>query len=377
MRISKNSIITGAAILTTITTAGCQAPADSSKSHLSSLGLEDARSSLNKCLSSSASVVAFSDTNVNFSGNANIKGSVVLLGGSSIRLSGNAKIAEKLYTPSNDKISASGNASAGEVVVRDLTGNEKNVLDFVDSLATLSETGSIQQINSSMTLHGNGSLNVIQVNGDLALSGRQTLTLDGTANDLFLINVAGNVSLFGNSNIVVSGTLPPENVLFRLPRSGANVQLAGNGNVQGTFIAPRGTAQISGNGHIQGSVLAWNSITLTGNGLTFDPAPFCPVAVIDPSPTPSASPSASPSVEPSASPSVDPSASPSVDPSASPSVEPSASPSVDPSASPSVEPSASPSPTASPTGSSTTPSPSPSPMPTTCTGAFCGGIIGV
>lgn len=362
MRASKNILVNSAVVFTALATTACQAPSDPSvPSHLSLTNSGSIRTQMNQCLSTSASLVALSDTAVNFSGNATIKGSVVLLGSSTLRLSGNAKISDKLYLANIDQVSASGNASVGQVVVRDLTGNEKNVLNFVDDLGSLAETSTLQRISSSMTLHGNGSLNVIQVNGDLSLAGNQTLTLDGSANDLFLINVGGNVSLSGNSNIVVSGNLPAANVLFRVPTSGANVSLSGNGKVQGTFIAPRGTAQISGNGRIQGSVLAWNSITLSGNGLTFDPVPFCPI-VAAPTPTPSPTVTATPS--PSSSPSSSPSVTPSTTPSASPTVDPS--PTVSPSASPSATPSASPSPEVSP-----------SPSPSTCSGPFCGGMIGV
>jgi hypothetical protein len=106
-----------------------------------------------------------------------------------------------------------------------------------------------------------------------------------------------------------------------------------------------------------------------GHALSEIDVNYC-LKAVGPSPTPSTTPP-SPSVSPSPSPSVSPSPSPSVSPSPSPSVSPSSSPSPTPSPSPSPTPSPSPSVTPSPE-----PSASPSPSPTSCTGPFCGGIIG-
>ena len=313
---------------------------------------------LNKCLSPTAGVVGFSNTDVTFSGNCNVGGSVVLLGNSTLQMSGNANISGKIICPSNGQVRMSGNAS-GQVVDDDLSRNESAVLDFGANLDGLAGTQFFDNINSSVTIQGNGGLNVIQVNGDVNLAGNSTVTLKGNAQDLFLINVSGQVTISGNANVNVSGSLPAANVLFRLTGNSGNVALTGNGHVCGTFFAPHGSAQVSGNGVIEGSVFASDSIAITGNGLTFNPVPFCP-GNYAPSPSPSPSPTNSDTGCGGGG----------GDGRGNPSPTPSSSATASPSPSPTSSTTATPSP--SPTESST---PTPSPSPSSCTGPFCGGGV--
>lgn len=345
--------------------AGCEAPSsgpqDASNVASSGVRLNADYALLNQCLSPTSSVVAFSDTAMTISGNGNVRGSVVLLGHSTLTLSGNAKVSDRVITPSSNQIMMNGHPTVGNVVVQDLTRNEADVLRFGEDLGSLAATAIYDSIQSSMTLQGNGGLNVIQVNGDIMLSGQNTLTLNGGAHDLFLINVGGDVQVSGQANIKTSSAMSEANVLFRLTgtmRGMPKISITGNGMISGTFFSPLGGAQVSGNGTLQGSIFAASSITISGNGLTINPVPFCPGSFVPaPSPSPSASPSASPSPSDSVTPSPTPSAS--------------ASPTPSPSPSDSVTPSPTPSATASPIPS---PSGSASPAPT-CdpTNPFCGG----
>src|SRR6185312_11797814 len=68
---------------------------------------------MNQCLSASASVVGFSNTAIQISGNGEMDGNVALLGSSTLDLTGNAKVSGEVFAPSSDQITESGNASAG------------------------------------------------------------------------------------------------------------------------------------------------------------------------------------------------------------------------------------------------------------------------
>ena len=312
-----------------------------------------------RCFSHTASLVGFSDTAINLNGNAQVSGSVVLLGQSSLTATGNSKVGDAVYAPSALAVHGVPAVSVHEV---DITPAESALLDAIGKIDDENETQSLGAITQSATLNGNGGMNVIRVAGDISLAGNSKLVINGSADDSFLITVEGNVSFSGNAAMSVEGGVLAQNILFHLSRTGAVFRATGKGSLVGTFVAPQGTAQISGNGKLKGSVFARNSIQISGNGFSLDPAPFCPFWV--PAPQPSSSPSTEPSVEPSSSPSVEPSAEPSVEPSSSPSAEPSAEPSVEPSSSPLAEPSSTPS--ADPT------------EPPFCTDVICdGSILGV
>lgn len=365
---------------------GCNAVDSNSSSSL--LMKASSMSSLSElCLSQSASVVGLSDTRMSMSGNASIGGSVILLGRSTLDLSGNASVTDRVYSPMSNAVVEHGNASVGQLIDQDLTANESAVLDFATTIMNQTPTQTIDRISNSVDIVGNGDLNVIEVKNGIQLSGQNQLRLHGTADDQFVFIVdQGNIQFSGKAGIQLLGNVSSRRVMF-LATGRQSLSVTGNGAIVGTYFLPEGPASISGNGRIEGALLAESSLAISGNGLTFTPAAWCP-AITLPEPTPSASPSpsASPTASASPSPSVSasPSASPTADPSASPS--PSTSPTADPSASPSPTDSASPSPSASPTvdpSPSPTPTetiaaPTPSPSPTLpiCTGPFCGSILG-
>lgn len=238
------------------------------------------------CLSYTASVVGFSNTSLQFSGNAHVQGSVVLFGKSALQLSGNATVVDDVFTGNPGNVTLSGNASVGHIEDMDLTPNEATVLAFAKSAEMLVPTQTFATIaaasgNSDFTVTGNGGVNVIQVTSGIMFSGNQNLVLSGTPNDQFIFILGGSVNFTGNSNIKIVGNIPPRNIVFVV--MGANsINLTGNGNLVGTFLAPQGPAMVSGNGTIQGSLFALGDIDISGNGLSFMPAPFCPMLPAQP-----------------------------------------------------------------------------------------------
>jgi Alpha/beta hydrolase domain len=88
--------------------------------------------------------------------------------------------------------------------------------------------------NGSTTVTGNGGLNVIYVD-DI----RNTrLTLSGSANDIFVINVSGGIK---NLAMTLSGGVTASHVLFNLTGNSGNVlQTGGDSVLYGTYLATHG-----------------------------------------------------------------------------------------------------------------------------------------
>jgi len=94
----------------------------------------------------------------------------------------------------------------------------------------------INTINTTRTITGNGGLNVINV-GSIVLV-KKVLTLSGGANDVFIINVSGDCSI-GSAQVVLAGGLKASRVLWNFLGTGTTV----NGYkdityVSGTFLVP-------------------------------------------------------------------------------------------------------------------------------------------
>ena len=70
----------------------------------------------------------------------------------------------------------------------------------------------------------------------IQLSG-QTVTFNGSADDLFVVNIAGDLVLSGSSQILLSGGLTPANVLFNV---GGKASQSGSSIVNGTLLVPNG-----------------------------------------------------------------------------------------------------------------------------------------
>lgn len=361
-------------------------------------------SDASECLAVNASVIGLSDTQMDISGNGNVQGSVVLLGDSRLSMVGNAKVQGGVFVGDRDRILKDETSFIGIIIEHDLTIFEPLLLTFGEKLRQFRPTVVLDRIRSSTVLRGNGFLNVIQVNGDVALASDEVLTIQGSEHDLFVIRVAGNAAFSGNASVSLQGGVSARNILFVLTGDGATLQITGSGRIIGSWFAARGNALISGNGRTEGAIFASGTIQIVGNGLAIEAAPFCP-GRFTPSPRPSEDDDdesceeeddddgeddgeehcGEPTVEPTVQPSVEPSPAPSptVEPSVQPTVEPTVeptpapSPTVEPTVQPSVEPSPAPSPTVEPA-----PSPEPSPVPTytapPCTGISCGGgILGV
>ena len=166
-------------------------------------------------------------------------------------------------------------------------------------------------------------MNVIAIQ-NIELSGAQEITLEGAATDIFVLNVAGNISTGGGaSGIYLSGGLVPKNVIINAVGAGSGISIAGADIINGTLIGQDRSINLGGANIINGAVVG-NGISVGGANVVMSPQGFCGVTT-PPNPTPSPSPSSTSAPSPSPSASASPAPSPSPTASASPTPSPSSS----------------------------------------------------
>jgi hypothetical protein len=125
--------------------------------------------------------------------------------------------------------------------------------------AALSPTQTFRSINRATTITGNGSLNVVNVNGDVNAS----LTLSGGANDVFIINVRGDLNLGSGQSITLSGGVTANNVLFNFVGGRGSVTARSGSVINGTLLALHRDVELGGT--VNGEVIAGGEVDLRGH----------------------------------------------------------------------------------------------------------------
>jgi hypothetical protein len=162
-----------------------------------------------------------------------------------------------------------------------LTQNDIDAANASAAAAALAPTQTLSGVSSSTVVNGNGGLNVIDVNGNITNS----LTLNGSANDFFVVNVTGNIALGGSTSLGLSGGVTADHVLYNLIGSSGSVATHVGNTLNGTLLGLNYNFNLDGtfNGEIIGG---GNSISLLSgavvNFIPFTP-PTPPVPEIDPS----------------------------------------------------------------------------------------------
>lgn len=103
----------------------------------------------------------------------------------------------------------------------------------------LAATQSFGTISGTMSISGNGGMNVIQA----TKLDNATLTLTGTVNDYFVFNIADQVHT--NRAMTLAGVLPT-NILWNLNGTDTVLKTAGGNVLYGTFLTTTGDFQFSG-----------------------------------------------------------------------------------------------------------------------------------
>jgi hypothetical protein len=231
------------------------------------------------CSDTNAGIIALPNSHVAINGNGTVQTAIYMMNGSDMTLSGNANVQGTVFEGTSTTVSKDKKATLNQVTSGDLSSLSQTITAFAAAETALPSNSQLASISSSMTLTGSGGMNVIQVTGDINLTGGSTLTLSGSTTDIFVINVLGKITVAGNGAILVTGGVPAKNVIFNNIGTGNEIVLSGNGAVAGTFLATQRGAQVSGNGQMQGAIIAGGGLntklTVTGNGIALLPSPFC------------------------------------------------------------------------------------------------------
>jgi len=175
---------------------------------------------------------------------------------------------------------AGGTAASGQSA--EVTTQMPNALSNMTSLSTalagLVPTQTLSAIvigvRGNAMISSAGGLNVISV-PSIASGTNSTLTLNGSATDLFVINVGnssnpGSLQIGNGAAVVLSGGITPDRVIFNLIGSGTAAQLGNHTAFNGSILAPQGQFT-SGDGDtpnpvlINGALLFGESISIGNN----------------------------------------------------------------------------------------------------------------
>ncbi len=168
----------------------------------------------------------------------------------------------------------------GPTQIINAAATDAAAIDASNQIAAMTPTQTLGDIRNSLTIAGNGGVNVINVNS-IQLDGSSALTLQGGPNDVFYINVSGKFAMTGNTAIQLSG-VSQSHVIFNIIGSGEQVAFTGKSFAQGSFLAVNRDIAVSGAtvfGQLIGS--EGHQIAITSGaevcGVPFvPPTPYCP-----------------------------------------------------------------------------------------------------
>jgi hypothetical protein len=125
----------------------------------------------------------------------------------------------------------------GGIVVKNMSPENSDAFAANTALAAMAPTQApLGPITTSTTITGGAGTNVISLAGVNLVKG--TLTLSGSPNSLFIINVTGGFN-FSSSQMVLAGGVQPNNVIWNFIGAGPDVNIFKPGTVAyGTFLAP-------------------------------------------------------------------------------------------------------------------------------------------
>jgi len=157
----------------------------------------------------------------------------------------------------------------GGIVIQDLTQADADARAASMDAAGFTPTQTLGNINSSTTITGSGGLNVISI--DSVNLVKQTLTISGSASDIFIFNVTGDY-IFNGSQMVLSGGVTANHILWNFPTAGSDIQFFKPVAVAfGTFLAPQ-RGFIQDHGDLEGAAIAGGTLKFHSAALVN----FCP-----------------------------------------------------------------------------------------------------
>lgn len=129
--------------------------------------------------------------------------------------------------------------------VIDLQPAVNAAIEASSTIASMPATQTFTSINKTQTIDCNQHVNVINANS-ISLSGSAVLTLKANWNDYIFFNVTGKFSMTGSSQIVLTGGITTQHVIFNILGTGEQVAFTGSSVAVGTFLANNRDISVSG-----------------------------------------------------------------------------------------------------------------------------------
>jgi prepilin-type N-terminal cleavage/methylation domain-containing protein len=153
----------------------------------------------------------------------------------------------------------SGNGSQGATpVIEDLSQYAAAAEALNLTAGNLPFTQNFGKLQSSTVITStfpDGGINVIRIKQVALNNANSNLTIQGTANDYFIINIEQGMRISGTDGLIIDGLDPSHVLLNFLP--GADFDLGGNAWVLGaTILAPNSDISISGGATLTGSLIS-------------------------------------------------------------------------------------------------------------------------
>jgi hypothetical protein len=201
--------------------------------------------------------------NITLQGNAIIHGDLWYETVGTLTLQGNAKITgTKHHDASSDSQLNNGVNEAT------LTSNDAASRPVTPRYATLNNVNLYNR--QSLTITGAPGETVVLKLQNFNMTGG-TFTLQGSATTNFVINVSNQFSLTSGAQIVLSGGVAWDDVLFNIRNTGTNVTVYGQSKFQGILMANQRTVAVDSKGVVYGEIVA-NQVTLKGGAQVVHPA---------------------------------------------------------------------------------------------------------
>lgn len=149
----------------------------------------------------------------------------------------------------------------GGVVVRPLATAVTHALTASAAAAALPVHVNLRSVTRAATVSAVGPRTVVSIR-DVALRNADALTLQGSPSDEFVLNVTGDVKLSGTARLALRGVLP-SNVLVNMVGRGRELNLATGAAVNGIVLNPKGNLRMNG-GTITGAAIVGGEVNVAG-----------------------------------------------------------------------------------------------------------------
>jgi hypothetical protein len=217
-----------------------------------------------------------------------IQGNVCIGPNSKLSITGDEFVTGNIELDAGATFAKSGAGTVGAVIHTNLSPEINAAIAASTDAAALPCTMTIASLKTAQTITGNGGLNVLCV-GSVALNGGAVVHLNGTASDMFVLNITGGFALTGGAQIRVAGGVLPKNVLYNIIGAGGQVAFSGGGGgttcckavVDGTLIALQRNIALSP-GLVNGQLIGGRDISIvSGSSVRCPGTPCNPVLFVN------------------------------------------------------------------------------------------------